>query len=235
MTISAGHPGVLSAHPAVLAAEGGKHSAHVTHWGDRIGWIIGLLLFVALVYWLMRQGWQWRRTLQSDVPALPQAPQDPGPELLAAEGRYFGTTTAGQWLDRIVAHGLGTRSRVDAVLTEQGLDLRRTAAPGFFVPAAALRGARPDKAIAGKVLPEGGLLVVTWQHGGRLLDTGLRFDDPAEHRRWTDELNRLSPGRADRPGTPSDLSGTPAGTPAGGPAAAPASPAGQHHDKEGAR
>ena len=32
---------------------------------DRIGWVVGLLLFVALVYWLMRQGWKWRGTLQA--------------------------------------------------------------------------------------------------------------------------------------------------------------------------
>jgi hypothetical protein len=228
MTISASPLG-RAAHPAVLAAGSGKHSAHVTHWADRIGWIIGLLLFVAFVYWLMRQGWQWRRTLQGDVPPLPQAPQETGEPLLETRGRYFGSTTAGQWLDRIVAHGLGTRSPVHLLLTDQGLDVRRTGAPGFFVPVAALRGARLDKAIAGKVLPEGGLLVVTWEHGDRLLDTGLRSDTPAEHRRWADEITRLS---AVASGT---ASGTPTDTPRGGPAAAPAAPAGPHHDKEGAR
>ncbi len=35
------------------------------------------------------------------------------------------------------------------------------------MPAAALRGARLDKGIAGKVLPEGGLLVITWGHGDK--------------------------------------------------------------------
>ena len=81
-------------------------------------------------------------------------------------GRYHGSTTAGQWLDRIVAHGLGTRSRVELTLTDAGLDVVRPGATDFFVPADALREARLDKGIAGKVLTEGGLLVVTWEHGG---------------------------------------------------------------------
>ena len=80
-------------------------------------------------------------------------------------GRYHGSTTAGQWLDRIVAHGLGTRSRVELTLTDAGLDVVRPGATDFFVPADALREARLDKGIAGKVLTEGGLLVVTWEHG----------------------------------------------------------------------
>lgn len=185
---------------AVVTAEGaGKHSAKVTHWSDRIGWIVGLGLFVGLVYWLMRQGWQWRRTLQGGLPDLPQAPEgaaETGAPLLVMTGRYHGSTTAGQWLDRIVAHGLGVRSKVRLTLTEQGLDVDRTGAPGFFVAADALRGARLDKAIAGKVLPEGGLLVVTWEHGGILIDSGFRSEHAAEHPAWAEALTRLSGDKA---------------------------------------
>ncbi|WP_329180779.1 PH-like domain-containing protein [Streptomyces sp. NBC_01477] len=178
---------------ALATAQGGeKHSAKVTDWTDRIGWIVGLILVIGLVYWLMRQGWQWRRTLQGGLPALPQAPEDAGEPLLETDGRYHGSTTAGQWLDRIVAHGLGVRSRAALTLTEQGLDVDRTGAPGFFVPAAALRGARLDKGIAGKVLTEGGLLVVTWEHGGTLIDSGFRSDHAAGHPAWVEQINRLS-------------------------------------------
>ncbi|UWE09449.1 PH-like domain-containing protein [Actinacidiphila bryophytorum] len=180
---------------ALATAQGEeKHSAKVTDWTDRIGWIVGLLLFVGLVYWLMRQGWQWRRTLQGGLPALPQAPEAArtAQPLLTMEGRYHGSTTAGQWLDRIVAHGLGVRSRAALTLTEHGLDVDRTGAPGFFVPAAALRGARLDKGIAGKVLTEGGLLVVTWEHGGTLIDSGFRSDRAADHPAWVEHITRLS-------------------------------------------
>ncbi|MEZ7004129.1 hypothetical protein [Streptomyces sp. AD55] len=173
----------------LLAAE--RESAQVTDWAARIGWVVGLGLFVALVYWLMREGWKWRGTLQGDLPELPTAPDAPGPVRLTMSGRYHGSTTAGQWLDRIVARGLGTRSRAELTLTDAGLEVARPGAEDFFVPAARLREARLDKGIAGKVLTEGGLLVVTWEHGGRLIDSGFRSDRAAEHTEWADTLNDM--------------------------------------------
>ncbi|MFF0743767.1 hypothetical protein ACFYVL_25580 [Streptomyces sp. NPDC004111] len=176
----------------VLAAEAEQKSAEVTDWGPRIAWVVGLVLFVVLVYWLMRQGWKWRGTLQSDLPELPESPQSPGEAKLRSSGRYHGSTTAGQWLDRIVAHGLGTRSRAELTLTDQGLDVVRPGAGDFFVPAAQLREARLDKGIAGKVLAEGGLLVVTWEHGGKPIDSGFRFDRAAEHTAWVEAINSMT-------------------------------------------
>ncbi|MEU4657054.1 hypothetical protein AB0G32_24490 [Streptomyces sp. NPDC023723] len=173
----------------LLAAE--KESAQVTDWAARIGWVVGLGLFVALVYWLMREGWKWRGTLQGDLPELPTAPDDPGPARLSMSGRYHGSTTAGQWLDRIVARGLGTRSRAELTLTDAGVDVVRPGATDFFVPAAALREARLDKGIAGKVLTEGGLLVLTWQHGEKLIDSGFRSDHAAEHNEWVETLTDM--------------------------------------------
>ncbi|MGW5428714.1 PH-like domain-containing protein [Streptomyces sp. NPDC004059] len=176
--------------PVILLAEA-KRSAEVTDWPARIGWLVGLALFIALVYWLMREGWKWRGTLQSDLPAPPGAPEETGPARLSMSGRYHGSTTAGQWLDRIVAHGLGTRSRAELTLTDQGLEVERPGASEFFIPTAALRGARLDKGIAGKVLTEGGLLVVTWELGDKLIDSGFRSDRSAEHTEWVDTLNHM--------------------------------------------
>ncbi len=173
-----------------LAAE--RKSAAVTDWAARLGWLVGLVLFVALVYWLMREGWKWRGTLQGDLPELPSAPQEPGEARLTMSGRYHGSTTAGQWLDRIVARGLGTRSRAELTLTDAGLDVVRPGATDFFVPAERLRGARLDKGIAGKVLTEGGLLVVTWALGDKLIDSGFRSDHAAEQPAWVDALNQMT-------------------------------------------
>ncbi|WP_245996375.1 hypothetical protein [Streptomyces armeniacus] len=180
-------------HLIELAAE--QKSQEVTDWAERIGWTVGLLLFVVLMYWLMRQGWKWRGTLQSDLPELPAAPAAPADSesvRLRMSGRYHGSTTAGQWLDRVVARGLGTRSRVELTLTDAGLDVVRPGAQDFFVPARQLRGARLDKGIAGKVLTEGGLLVVTWEHGGRELDSGFRSDHAAAHPEWAEAVRALA-------------------------------------------
>ncbi|MEV6614087.1 hypothetical protein AB0N31_09450 [Streptomyces sp. NPDC051051] len=173
----------------LLAAE--RESAEVTDWAARVGWVVGLGLFVALVYWLMREGWKWRGTLQGDLPELPAAPGEAKPTVLSMSGRYHGSTTAGQWLDRIVAHGLGTRSRVELTLTDAGLHVVRPGANDFFVPADALREAVLGKGIAGKVLTEGGLLLVTWEHGGTLIDSGFRSDHAAEHTEWVEAINSM--------------------------------------------
>ncbi|MBD0709430.1 hypothetical protein BU197_13890 [Streptomyces sp. CBMA291] len=163
----------------------------MTDWAGRLGWVAGLLLFVAFVYWLMRQGWKWRGSLQSDLPELPTAPERPGETVLTLSGRYHGSTTAGQWLDRIVAHGLGTRSRAELTLTDAGITVERPGATDFFIPADALREARLDKGIAGKVLTEGGLLIVTWTHGDKTLDSGFRSDRAAEHTAWVEAINSM--------------------------------------------
>ncbi|WP_329392526.1 PH-like domain-containing protein [Streptomyces sp. NBC_01716] len=194
-----------------LAAE--QKSAEVTDWAARIGWAVGLLLFIAFVYWLMRQGWKWRGSLQSDLPELPQAPEAPGDVRLRLSGRYHGSTTAGQWLDRIVAHGLGVRSRVELTLTDAGVTVVRPGATDFFVPAGQLRAARLDKGIAGKVLAEGGLLILTWQHGDRLLDSGFRSDRAAEHTAWVDAVNLMNQSMTTDDAPATDASATTHGAP----------------------
>ncbi|MFI6448966.1 hypothetical protein [Kitasatospora sp. NPDC050543] len=176
-------PGVI-----LLAQE----KAKVTDWPGYIGWAVGLLVVIGLVYWLMRQGWNWRRTLQSDLPALPAVPADAGPVILETSGRYQGTTTAGNWLDRIVAHGLGNRSRADLTLGERGLLVLRPGDTDLWIPVANLTGARTDSGIAGKVVPAG-LLVVTWDHDGTALDSGFRADHPDEHAAWVEAIARIAP------------------------------------------
>lgn len=193
-----------------LAAE--QKSAEVTDWAARIGWVVGLLLFIAFVYWLMRQGWKWRGSLQSDLPELPQAPEETaGDVTLRLSGRYHGSTTAGQWLDRIVAHGLGVRSRAELTLTDAGVAVVRPGATDFFVPADRLRAARLDKGIAGKVLAEGGLLVLTWQHGDRLLDSGFRSDRAAEHAAWVEAINLMNQSTTTKNAPAAGTSATPTG------------------------
>ncbi|MGW1077397.1 PH-like domain-containing protein [Streptomyces sp. NPDC002537] len=174
--------------PALINLAVEEKSQAVTDWAGRIGWVVGLLLFIALLYWLMREGWKWRRTLQGDLPELPTAPPEPGEPRLTMAGRYHGSTTAGQWLDRIVAHGLGTRSRAELTLTDRGISVVRPGDQDFFIPADRVRGARLDKGIAGKVLTEGGLLVITWAHGDREIDSGFRSDRAAEHPAWVEAL-----------------------------------------------
>jgi len=144
--------------------------------------VVVLAALLALAYWAMRRGWERRRARTlAVVPALPQAPADPG-EVLAGpfEAVYVSTTVADDWLDRVVAHDLGVRSPATVTVHAAGLRVDRQGARDLFLPAAALRGVSTAPGIAGKVVGRDGLLVVTWAPpevtGARvgLLDTGLQ-------------------------------------------------------------
>ena len=118
------------------------------------------------------------RGRKHDLPPLVQAPpisQLPEAKLQAG-ARYLGTTTRGDEPARVTARGLGARSSCRLSLSAEGLDVIRLAG-SFRVPSAALRGGRRDDGFAGKPVPPHGVLVVSWQHGDLLLDTGFRLAD----------------------------------------------------------
>ncbi len=122
-----------------------------------------VLLGAALCLAAMAWGWRRRaRRQEPGLPPLPVAPADPGPPLMEPmDGVYVGTVGAGGWQDRIVARGLGRRAGGDLVITAAGADLA-----GLWIPRDALRSARVDDALAGKVMPGAGLLVIGWDLGG---------------------------------------------------------------------
>jgi hypothetical protein len=157
--------------------------------GELVLWTLVLAGLVLLAYAGMLRGWRCR-SRRHDLPPL-AAVAEPGEVLLRADGRCFGTTVAGDWLDRVVAHGLCTRSPARLVLSPDGLDVHR---PGgdFRIPAGSLDGARHDQGIAGKVVPPHGLLVVTWRHGEHRLDTGFRLDDSSTHDDWIRAIDALA-------------------------------------------
>jgi hypothetical protein len=167
-------------------------------------WLPVLVLFALLLlaYVGMWRGWR-RRGRKHDLPPLVPAPNvaELPAASLQAGARYFGTTVSGDWLDRVVARGLGARSSCRLSLSGEGLDVVRLAG-SFRIPASALRGARHDQGIAGKVVPPHGLLVVTWQHGDHLLDTGFRLTEldlrgrsksvGDEHEQWIHSITRMA-------------------------------------------
>ena len=162
--------------------------------------MFGLLALAYLGMWL---GWR-RRESRHDLPPLHEAPAvaDLPPAKLQSGARYFGTTVGGNWLERVTARGLGARSSARLSLSAEGLDVIRLAG-SFRIPVEALRGARHDQGLAGKVVPPHGLLVVTWQHGDLTLDTGFRLEPPAPakgsaapnvtevHTQWVRSISKL--------------------------------------------
>lgn len=140
-------------------------------------WVLIVVAAIAATLWAMRRGWKRRQARQSDIAAPPVVPPDVGLTLLGpVTGRYVGTVSAGDWLDRVAVHDLGVRSAADVTITEAGVVIRRQGAADLFLATDAIHGVRADRGIAGRVAERGGVLVVTWDLGGRLVDSGFRAD-----------------------------------------------------------
>jgi hypothetical protein len=175
----------------MLAAE----SAPVTDWGPRILMTLGTVAIIGLAAWGMLHGWRARAARQADVPA----PPDPPDAVLAAgdadevPGLYVATTTAGDLLDRIVAHGLGHRGRAALVTSDEGALIRRTGEVDVWIPRADLRAVRLGSGQAQKAFEAGGLILITWQLGDREVDTGFRADNPDQHIATASALSALVP------------------------------------------
>ncbi|MDM7831206.1 PH-like domain-containing protein [Cellulomonas edaphi] len=163
--------------------------------------VVVLLALVVLVLWAMRAGWNHRRRrTEGLVGELPPVPADLGGALAGPfDAVYVSTTRAGDWLDRVVAQDLGVRSQARVSVHESGVLVARSGTRDVFIPAAALRGVGNAPGIAGKVVGNDGLVVLTWRPvptDDRGLDTGLRpkhaADGPALVAAATALINRTS-------------------------------------------
>ena len=147
-------------------------------------WLSVTLMSVLAVVALsaMAVGWRHRVRATADVPAPPAVPAEDAlgaartAELAAT---YVSTTRAGDWLDRVGAHGLGVRSAATVQVRDAGVVVRRRGAPDVFVPRGSLRAVGTSGGMAGKVVGGEGLVVLTWAPDpatdARGLDTGLRL------------------------------------------------------------
>ncbi len=177
-----------------------------------------LLLLVVPVLWaLMWRGWRARTRRQVELPALPDAPAARAePVLGPIEAVYVSSTTAGDWLDRLVPHGLGERSAATVWVHAStpgpangvaGVLIARTGTSDVWIPAEALTAVRRDRGMAGKFVGPQGLVILTWSLGPAQLDTGLR----TRYERDRDPLEQAVQGLIDdelgRPESKEDVSG----------------------------
>jgi hypothetical protein len=144
---------------------------------------LGVVAFFVLCAAGMRLGWRNRQRRQSYLPAPPTVPDLGTPLLAELTGVYVGTTTAGDWQDRIVVHGLGNQAATTVRLFDNGVLLDNAGGP-LWLPAADLVDVRTDRALAGKAMGVDGLLVFRWRLGEHVLDSGVRGDDRDSYDEW---------------------------------------------------
>jgi hypothetical protein len=175
----------------IVAAVNGvdyAEQAEVTNWPARIGLVAATLGLIVLALWGMRRGWRRRKQRQADIPAPAGAPPADAGLGDPVEGLFAGTGVNGDWMDRIVVHDLGVRSRATVAWGADGIWFDRQGARGVFIPASAVVGVRTDRGVAGTVRSKDGMVVVTWRLGDRVVDTGFRADATADHATVLDGL-----------------------------------------------
>lgn len=152
----------------------------VTAWPERLLLTAAVLGVIALAAWGMWRGWR-RRSQRESAEIAPLAPVPP--QLTAARadvpGSYVGTVRRGQWMVRVLAHGLGAPGAAQASVHDQGVLLDRDGAPAVFIPADAMTEVATGNGLAGTVRERDGIVIIGWEWGGVLLDTGFRSPDAA--------------------------------------------------------
>lgn len=155
--------------------------------------VLGCVALVMAALLAMRAGWRHRLDRQAYLPPVPMPPDGLGEELQRASGVYVGSTFAASWQDRVLHDGLGERAVADVVLYPGGVLVQRVGSGPIFIPAGDVIEARLAPGLAGKVVGDGGLLVVRWRLGDAEVDTGFRADDKSTYPQIVQAINREVP------------------------------------------
>ncbi|GAB3541182.1 hypothetical protein GCM10027403_32220 [Arthrobacter tecti] len=136
--------------------------------------VVVSLIAIVVLLGLMALGWRNRLRRQQHIQPPSAAPEDRGAPLYAAVGQYVVTTSGGDWLDRVSAHGLGNKATATAAVYSHGLLFDRSGEREIYIARDSLVGVRLERGMAGKFVEKDGLLVVTWALGDETYDTGFR-------------------------------------------------------------
>ena len=133
---------------------------------------IGLMAAMLLLAWL---GWRGRRRRQSGITAPHRAPETLSAPAYLTEAIAHATTLAGQPLERVSAHGLGFRSRIQLGVHDEGVVLAIPGDDPILVPPAELIGIGRGTWTIDKAVEPDGLTVLSWRLGDTEVDTWLRL------------------------------------------------------------
>ena len=163
---------------------------------DRVLLTSAVLLVVVLLWLLMLKGWRGRVRRQGDLPPPPVPPEVRGEVVVpATPGLFVGTTFADDWLDRVAVHDLAHRAAGWIRLDTLGVTVEREGLPDLHLPYDVVERASLGDALAGKVIGTGGMVLLDWRLGSRVLTSGFRADDHGAHRRLVDAVNAHLPVR----------------------------------------
>lgn len=175
-------------------------SAEVTAWPERLLLTAAVVAVIAVTVWAMWWGWRRRAAKEeSEIPAPPPTPQSLSAPVAVADGKYIGTVKSGDWMVRVLAHGLGAPAHARLSVHPEGVLIDREGAAAVFIPTDSLRQVGVGRGLAGTVVERDGMAIIGWDCGGVALDTGFRSPVAADQREVTQAAAALLPDQEDQP------------------------------------
>lgn len=99
-----------------------------------------------------------------------------GATIAEASGFYVSTVFANKPLERLVSHGLLHRGKVDLVLREDGIQVKRLGEASFAIAASAITDVARASATIDRGVEQSGLLAISWTLGETEVTTNFRLD-----------------------------------------------------------
>lgn len=157
-------------------------SAPVTDWPLRLLLLTIMLVMIGLVLFQLRRRWvRLEQESEGIYPAPPTtAPAEFIPDVEVV-GLFLGSSPVGQWMKKIMAHGLGVRSRATLLWAPRGVAFQRQGELNFFIGAEDILAAGFGRGVAGTVRAKDSVLVIRWKLGEAILDSGFRADTSEGH------------------------------------------------------
>lgn len=175
-------------------------SAEVTNWPERLLLTAAVIAVIALTVWAMWWGWRRRAAKEeAEIPTPPSSPEQLSEAIAVAEGKYIGTVKSGEWMVRVLAHGLGAPAQARLSVHREGVLIDRDGAAAVFIPTDSLRQVGVGRGLAGTVVERDGMAIFGWDCGGVALDTGFRSPVAADQREVTQAAALLLPDQEDQP------------------------------------
>lgn len=175
-------------------------SPEVTAWPERLLLTAAVVAVIALSMWAMWVGWRRRAARENEqIPPPPAVPAQLSEPVAAAHGKYIGTVRSGNWMVRVLAHGLGAPAAATLSVHPEGVFIDRQGADAVFIPRSALRSVGTGRGLAGTVVERDGMAIIGWTCGDVDLDTGFRSPVAADQRQVTQAAAALVPDQEDQP------------------------------------
>jgi hypothetical protein len=154
--------------------------------------VAGLIALLALIFYLMHRRWKLLTT-QSEFsypPVVENAPNSFVPTGVVA-GLFLGTSPASNWMLRVMSQDLGVRSRATCQWSPDGLFFTRAGATDVYIDMGLVLNVGFGRGVAGTVRAKGSVLVIRWQLGEAILDSGFRADTSEGHQELVELENYL--------------------------------------------